>query len=192
MITIYNYRQDRNERVPRAQPYGTLLSTITRSAGATLNTLAEYELGYGGYIAEISPTKLRVTTHVLSKIDNTIYEGSEEEMLPLLQFCYLFATLSSDEDVGKLFDDLEGTPLGEKLTIPLYVTTIGPLLIGHSRTTKAALANLIQCKEDIGLYGDLELKTLLRLIEQKIDEGLNDEQLREIARSHSTETTTTD
>src|SRR3990167_9526311 len=45
-----------------------------------LENMVLFELGFGGFVTDLSPTKVVVETHVLGKKDTTIFEGPPEEM----------------------------------------------------------------------------------------------------------------
>ena len=49
-----------------------------------LESLLIYEIGYGGQVVELEPTKVVTKTHVLSCVDFTEFVGSVEEMQPLV------------------------------------------------------------------------------------------------------------
>lgn len=119
----------------------------------------------------------------MSKIDNTVYEGTAEELQPLIQFVYLFIHLSSDKDYGDLFDRLEGTETGTKLRRPLYLVHAGPLFIGHSRTLRTVIAFLSNSEDDVKFYAKFDLDSLLLFAEEMIDKQLDPTATRAMAES---------
>ncbi|QVD49168.1 hypothetical protein LUCX_98 [Xanthomonas phage vB_XciM_LucasX] len=157
-----SYRLDRNDRNPRL-PYGDLLWEGTVSPSKAFASLIIYELGYGGTITELSETKLIVQTCVMSKIDHVVFEGTKEEMEPLLQYVAIFHQLSSEDDIGRIFDALEGTALKEKLLRPLYLTTAGIMMVGGSRAHRAMIGFLVEKEGQVEQLSQYDLKDLVAL-----------------------------
>jgi hypothetical protein len=70
-------------------------NTTTRSVGAACSNLLEFELGFGGTVGFLSMTRVTTRTRIFDKIDTTIFEGSEEDMRPLLKCLLYFFKLNS-------------------------------------------------------------------------------------------------
>jgi hypothetical protein len=74
-----------------------------------------YEIGYGGRPIEVTPTRISIRTLVMSCVDTTIFEGSEEEMIPLLSAlgAYFSAvdTTSQEEMVERIIELTGGNAL---------------------------------------------------------------------------------
>lgn len=62
-----------------------------RTVPKALESLLVYELGYGGRVAEWSPTKLVVETSIMACVDTVTFEGSEQDMALLVEAAYLAA-----------------------------------------------------------------------------------------------------
>lgn len=180
-MKLSNYRRDRSEHVRPSRPYGEQLNSYEVKPGKAAATVIEYELGYGGVLVECSETRLVFKTIVLGKIDHTVLEGTPEELEPLMNFLGICYTLNTDKDFDDLFEAIKGTDMAEKLLRPLFLTTAGVMLVGTGRTRRAATAFLAETEEDIKLFMPQSLKSLVTMIELKIDSNASQEDLRALA-----------
>jgi hypothetical protein len=63
-----------------------------------LKSLAIYELGFGGFVWGVSPTKIVIKTHFLSDVDINTFTGPEDEMKLLVEFIACHLTLKKTID----------------------------------------------------------------------------------------------
>jgi hypothetical protein len=181
MIEVSRYRFDQNERISNAQPYGEVMCKDNKSVAHALCEAIEFELGYGGKVKEVSETRLVIQTNILSKIDHIVFEGTKEDMLEILHFVRIYLTANNDRDFDDFFKQVEGTYLGEKLRLPLYLTTLGVLLVGSGRAHRGAVLYLCESESDVELFSTKDFQTLLQLIQLKVDENAGIEDLRLLA-----------
>lgn len=120
MITVENRRL--NGGTEAHKPFFNE-TTVKRA----LESLLVYELGYGGVIEEITPTKVVVKTRIMSCIDTTIFTGSEEDMAMLVEA----ASISLDADIVKMVTkDKADNGIADAIsTYVLKKTNGNPLLI---------------------------------------------------------------
>jgi len=109
----YVYSNERRE-VGSGYNYGVVEGL--RSFEDALCSLIKYEMGYGGQVREVTPTKIVVQTRVLSKIDIVTVESSEEEMVPLLVALHLWVEAAGrvtveawHERLVQMFGNPDGT-----------------------------------------------------------------------------------
>jgi len=119
MITATHKRKLSNGEI-------VLLNELDQSVEDAFISLVKNELMFGGRVCESSDEHVTIETPIFSKIDYTTFRGSVEEMRPLLGFCLLWSTEDvTDEDVDDVLNVTKG--------IPLYVTTIGPHIVGRNK-----------------------------------------------------------
>lgn len=128
MIEITGIRRKQREvfiNPPRqAEPY------------LALQSLAAYELGYGGQITEIKTAEdlvtVTVVTHVLNCRDTVKFAGSPEEMSVILEFlsCHLAVARSRYENAEGVIKALGGTN-------NLLIANLGPILVGNNSVLAA-------------------------------------------------------
>lgn len=120
------------------------LGEYEQSAAEALESMVVYELGCGGFVTDLSPTKVVVETHVFGGTkDTTIFEGPEEEMEFIVRVAAHHAALMSDETsrnalIEKAVDFL-GTLPKEIGGVPLYIAAMAPLFMGGSSASAALL-----------------------------------------------------
>lgn len=61
-----------------------------RPVDRALISLVKYELGYGGVITQLTKTKIVVNTRILNCSDIVTFEGSENDMRPLVEAASLY------------------------------------------------------------------------------------------------------
>ena len=181
MIEITRHRFDQNERISTGQPYGEMQCKDNKSVAHALCEAIEFELGYGGKVKELSETRLVIQTNIMSKVDHVVFEGTKEDMLEILRFVYIYTVANSDQDYDELFKQVEGTVLGDKLRLPLYLTTMGVLMVGKGRAHRAAVLYLCKSETDVELFRTKDFQTLLQLIQLKVDDKAGIEDLRLLA-----------
>ena len=123
--------------------------------------LARVELGFGGKVVEMSETRIKVQTQVLSCLDTAIFEGTALEMRPVVELACLYT------EAGENFSELI---VGETLTffermskevsgMPFFITALAPILVGGNRLKIAVMLSCgIRDEEDIrvGLKARIE------------------------------------
>lgn len=80
-----------------------------------VENLFKYELGYGGTVTSLTPTRIIVDTPVMDKEDRTVFEGEEDELRPLCALVSLFYASQDDERIKGEFvlyatEKLKGHP----------------------------------------------------------------------------------
>lgn len=93
-----------------------------RTVGRSLMSLCKFELGFGGRLIEVKPTKLVTLTHVMSCEDRTTFEGPEKEMKTLSLAALLFMNMSKTGE-SELMDRMIEFTGGR----PLLITAFGGL-----------------------------------------------------------------
>lgn len=154
------------------------------SAQKALETLVVWELGYSGFVTDISPTKVVVETHIFSCKDTTILEGSEEEMQLIVRVAVYHSLLMSNEkNRSTLIDrtaDFLGTLPKEIGGLPLYISIVAPMLIGGSSASIALLLAVgITDLETVKILRAIQLKDLVAAVQLHYETGIP---LTEIAR----------
>ena len=140
-----------------------------RTSLEALKSLVVYELGYGGQITNLDyPTRIKVETRILSKIDTAVFEGSKEEMKPLFEATYFFlkaTTEHSDLIVENAVAKLN-RELGELAGIPFYLEIAGPMVIGETLSKVALMLGLgVTAEEDVKKGIALSTKDLVTVFE---------------------------
>ncbi|MDF1496610.1 MAG: hypothetical protein P1P90_00940 [Patescibacteria group bacterium] len=119
--------------------------------------LAQMELAYGARVTEASETRIVVKTRVFACVDTSVFEGTEEEMEPLVELVYFY--LKAETEHGKeILDHAVSTAMslpggvGRK---PFYLSMLTPLLLGGN---KLKVALMLAC----GLRDEEQLKAGLQ------------------------------
>lgn len=120
------------------------LGECEQSPVKALESFVVYELGYGGFVTDLSPTKVTVETHIFGGTkDTTIFEGSREEMELIVKVAATHVAIMSDETSrNALIEravDLLGTLPKEIGGLPIYIEMTTPLLIGGPSASVALL-----------------------------------------------------
>jgi hypothetical protein len=98
-----------------------------------LELLVKYELAFGGKVADVSKTFLRVKTKVFHCMDTALFEGTEEEMLPLLQIAHLYTQEVLNEKDPKVFENMADFILEKTGGKPLFISLGADILAGNHR-----------------------------------------------------------
>lgn len=132
----------------RRELNGTILckSTDLRDADDSVYAFVKYEIGYGGRVTLCEPTHVEVVTQVLSKIDTTIYEGTEEEMQGIYAAAGLVilaeveaskhcepAEMLLNSHFSKMIAKTEAS--GEETYSPLMLNLAFPMIAGSYKLT---------------------------------------------------------
>jgi hypothetical protein len=130
-----------------------------KSIQDALNSLVKYELGYGGRVANIFEVgeniQIKTVTQVLACIDTTWFEGSREEMLPLVTACHLWSQVVQKGTPEGLIDQLMKVTEGN----PMLLTMTAPLLIGGSRVKGISLLAMGATEEELTYLCDQPMGT---------------------------------
>lgn len=113
------------------------LGTYVKNVGQALESLVIYELGYGGRITELSATRAVVKTTVMNCLDTTIFEGSEEDMAPLVHVSALAAKHHGFQDERSKQEALDAVMAFTKGN-PLLIKLGGDLIIGQYTVRRAS------------------------------------------------------
>ena len=128
----------------------------------TLESLVLNQLGFGGHIVDITPTKVVTFCRVLSDEDTVTFEGTEKEMRPLVEFCAYFLHVSQEEGITQPL--IEGAIEATAGSRALIFTAMTPLLVGGNRCKLAALAWAgVEDLEAAQYAMELELEQLLEI-----------------------------
>ncbi|MFC1598582.1 hypothetical protein ACFL2U_01030 [Patescibacteria group bacterium] len=168
MIKVTHYRKG---NIPRNewdhQEHGALMVEREQSSYDALGTMIFSELGFGGKIIELTETRIVTLTTVMAAIDTVIFEGTQEEMLPLLQtaYYYLKAGENHDEIMEQTLKQWESLP-EEVKGKPLFVTTLGVWAFARNRLKAAALLGMgITDKEDLEAGMEVSIQDLATTVE---------------------------
>lgn len=119
-------------------------SCSLRSFGDTLRLLVTCELAFAGMPQILSPRKIVTTTHILTQRDETVFEGTADEMLPLIRVCAAYleliqTTATRDTAVSAAFRNVSH-PQGDGTegVDGFVMAHVMPILVGGS-LAKAAL-----------------------------------------------------
>lgn len=142
MIKIHGTRQRGGEFFKDCPPLRE--STLEKA----LECLVGAELKYGGHITKLTPTEVVVETRVMACLDTTYFEGSEEEMAPLVALAYYYSKARSEQN-GEIVEDcvsqLEKLP--EQIRgNAFFVVNLSPQILGSS-TLKRALQLMQEAQE---------------------------------------------
>jgi hypothetical protein len=165
MIRVIAHRKKDREECPAIETNRTVLNA--------LQLLIEFELGYGGQLIDVSPTKVVTETQVLGCQDKTEFMGSEEEMKPLVHFAGvtigLFEMAITND---KIVDLLVKKTQGKAMLLANYA----PILVGQGAMRGAIGHMLGMTKEDIRAT---KLKDMI-VGYQLLHEGCSPEQVKEL------------
>jgi hypothetical protein len=148
----------------------------------SLNVLISCELGFGGQLMEVTPTRVVVQTEVMGCIDITIFEGTEEAMVMLVKTAHIanhvrHLSMSTDNinHISKnLLDFSEGSPAVIAMAAGMFIGagivkgTIIALLAGDD---ESVLPQLSAFSKDM----------LLTLLELHVENGVSCKDLIELA-----------
>lgn len=120
------------ERIHSGYPTPPICRKAT--AEEAFGMLVENELGFGGQVLEVTPTRVVVRTNVLSCVDTATFEGNLEEMRHLFEIAAYYSVAMSDKEIfsrtsDKVFRVLDFKGDGVK---PLHLHLAGGMLFGAS------------------------------------------------------------
>lgn len=134
---------------------------------AALRSLVVYELGYGGIVIDVSPTHLIVRTQVLGSIDTTMFNGTEEEMRPLLEASAIVMEQVCNDQLS--YDRIMRITGGSPLLIHLGADQ----LIGQARLQMAILHGIgVTDENDVRTCLELDMRDMVAAMELSETEGL--------------------
>lgn len=134
MITVTNYRNNGMECPPVMYE-----CTSTKA----LESMVIYELGFGGYVTDISRTRVVVNTEILRCKDRTVFEGPAEEMDFLVNVAAHHAATMGEKESRSVLVENAGKFLGALPDniggVPLYISMMAPFLMGNPSAKVALL-----------------------------------------------------
>jgi hypothetical protein len=131
------------------------------SLSEAIRSLVRFELGYGGRVVEISETRIKVITIVLSKIDTTIFIGTKEEMEPLLVAVAVFMDGHKLYGMDRLVNDVMNLTKGKAL----LVAHASGLIAGGKFVKPATMIALLNNIDHYELLKDAEYDDFLTACE---------------------------
>lgn len=162
-ITIWGTRTRGSEFFKDMPPRGL------RTIADAVERLVRFELGYGGNVVSVEEKDGIITiitvTRMMGCVDRTYFEGSAEDMRPLMEACYFFAQACERKDpiVKEVTARLTEGPTGG---MPFLVANLGPLLIGGALVkTSMLLACGITEEEDVARGRQIPTEDLVSTIE---------------------------
>lgn len=158
MITIVSERSNGDYKAP----------TVTRqfSVGRAFTSLVKYELGFGGKVVAIEPTKLSTRTLVLACVDDTHFSGPETEMAVLNQAAATFVQIKNNPGVKEaLVDRVMATTQG----VPLLVAHGHGLIMGQPIAKAVAALAVAKDPSDFKAITALKENDLYALVELVLD-----------------------
>lgn len=153
------------------------LGAYEQSPTKALESMVVSELGFGGFVTDLSPIKVVVETHLFGGTkDTTIFEGPEQEMQLIVKVAAHHAALMSDETnrttlIEKSVDFL-GTLPKEIGGLPLYIELMTPFLMGGPSASVALLFGVgITDPEVVKTLVPITLKDLMAAVELHLETG---------------------
>jgi hypothetical protein len=131
--------------------------------GKAFQSLVEYELGFGGVVTILTPTKIVVKTPIFSKMDISTFEGDEAELRPLVEIASLFVACNENKMRKPIIEAVSSLFTGKST---LVITHFGPFMLGSSITKSAVICYLAEDSPSESLVKHLseyELKELIAL-----------------------------
>lgn len=126
-----------------------------RSVEDALETFLLYEVGFGGRVTDVSETRVEIVTSVMNCLDTTVFEGTAEAMLPLVQVAVVAVKVQaetrtpSDHVMDRIMEITKGNPLLIKLS--------SGMLIGEDHLRRIMLYGLGLPQEDIERWSSLRV-----------------------------------
>ncbi|MBY0359850.1 MAG: hypothetical protein K2W82_17740 [Candidatus Obscuribacterales bacterium] len=152
-------------------------SSYAQSPVDALASLCLSELGYGGQVTLLTPTKIEVQTQITSYIDRTVFEGSVEDMQMLVQAATAAAFMLAKhrdklvEGAAQALEQMPETCRG----VALVVTNVAPLFLGFVPALSGLLsAAAVTAVEDLDYVREkrLNLSEVMAAVRLKL-EGLS-------------------
>ena len=123
-MNIYSYRSNGGPQV--------MLNCQEVTFEQAIEKLVKWELKFGGLLSKCSDKKVNVTTRVLGCVDDTEFEGTEEEIKTLLEICTVWEDAADRVNRDKLTDELLNLAHGNAL----LATSLAPILLGNYTAQK--------------------------------------------------------
>ncbi len=154
------------------------LGEYEQTAAKALESMVVSELGFGGQVIDLSPTRVAIETPLFGgDIDTTIFEGSEEEMVLIVKVAAHHAMIMNDEKsreviIGKAVDSLGMLPK-EIGGLPLYISLLAPFLLGGRSAGVALLFGVgITDPEIVKTFAPISLKDLVAAVGLSVETGM--------------------
>lgn len=124
MITVHFYRDNGG---------GEHHHEREQTRDEALHHMVEFEYGYGGHPVQITPTLVEVHTQILACHDRVVWEGSVDEMAPLVEVSQYFAATFTKNVNDALAEVLAPKLLEITKGNPLLVTGLAGMFVGKAR-----------------------------------------------------------
>ena len=137
----------------------------TKSISDSLTSILLYEIGYGGNIAFLEPTKVIIVTHVMGCKDTSTFEGTEEDMSLIVEAAaYSVLTNPVGEHASKeytnaVMEQIMGVTKGN----PGLLSMAGGILLGGS-SLKNTLIMMCKSPEHNSELGKISNKDLMTIV----------------------------
>jgi hypothetical protein len=171
-----------NMRQKDGQVFGP--DVYEKSLAKTLESLLLYEIGYGGTVTDLMPTKVTVLTRVMGCIDTVTLEGSEEDMELIVEAATLSIATDPYNDANDMkyreavIDRIMSATSGS----PLRIKLMGDMIKGESHLKVLLISLILKEEQTINQYGSVLVKlkakdlfalfTLVRLDNVELSEAI--------------------
>lgn len=154
---------------------------IPRTVESGFHSLVAHELGWSGRVTDISPTRIVVETQVMSCLDTTIIEGSEEDMELLVEACvmYLEVLKSASSDYN---DALNSKVMAITKGKPLLIAMGAGLIMGGPRC-HLALCSMLRDYTYVNPIMQMKLDDLCAVVMMVRRDGATIKEAMELAAS---------
>jgi len=101
-------------RAPEGSPdKKSLMTERSQELPDAINSILQYELGYGGEVIEVSFISITILTRIMSHVDTVIYTGDRDDMDQILLMLSHWVSQEpcQPEIITKLLDLSKGVPL---------------------------------------------------------------------------------
>ena len=145
--------------------------------GLATTRFLRFELGYGGRLTKVEPTRVEVYTSMMGRYDITIFSGTKEEMLPMMYAISFWA--AAQKKHGKQHNEKTAdAAIKAGLNTPLLITMITTVMFGGwVNPALCASANLTPEQAETLLDQKLDKDTFDSIIELVIDGSSFEESL---------------
>lgn len=157
---------------------------IPRNIDKAFNALVSCELAFGCQIKDITPTRIETVTYVMSCVDTTIIEGTEEEMKLLVEIAILYLEIQGNKE--KRYNDAVIDQV-MKITqgIPLLVKMGGDMIMGGMHV-RAALACMLGDYTYVAQIMKMKMDDLCTVVVMVRNEGVSVKDAMDLATSTPT------
>lgn len=159
MIKVTNLRTRGSEA-----PFDPIV--VSRTKEDAFSSFVEFELGYGASVTSVTSTRIEAVTYVMTCVDTTILEGSEEDMKLLVEAVLTYLQVTSSKEHA-FHDSVLDVVMKITQGIPLMVKTGGDMIRGglYCRATLLSMIgdySFVQQAMKMRLRDLLTVTTLVR------------------------------